>query len=53
VKKISREKDCIEKLENKKVLKKSTRNLLKINEIDEDVVLQEICENILIKNSNS
>ena len=43
---VSRLRSCIEKIENDKVIKKSTKNIFKNIELDEDVVVQDICANL-------
>ena len=44
--KVSKLRSCIEKIENDKVIKKSTKNVFKNIELDEDVVVQDICANL-------
>ena len=39
-------KECLDELENKKVIPHKTHNLLKDVEYDTEVVKKEICENI-------
>jgi hypothetical protein len=39
-------KECIEKIEKKKVIPHKTKNLLKDIEYDAEIVKKEICENL-------
>ncbi|MEJ2296429.1 MAG: hypothetical protein P8Y23_16890 [Candidatus Lokiarchaeota archaeon] len=44
--KVSNLRSCIERIENNKVIKKSTRNIFKNVELDKDIVIQDICANL-------
>ena len=39
-------KECIDKLDNKKVIPQKTKNLLKNVEYDAEVIKKEVCENL-------
>lgn len=39
-------KECIDKIDNKKVISQKTQNLLKNVEYDTEVIKKEICENL-------
>jgi hypothetical protein len=39
-------KECVDKIENKKVISQKTQNLLKDVEYDTEVIKKEICENL-------
>jgi len=39
-------KECLEKIENRKVIPHKTKNLLKDIEYDTEVIKKEICENL-------
>jgi len=39
-------KDCLERIEKKKVIPQKTKNLLKDIEYDTEVIKKEICENL-------